>query len=132
MNIRRLLSYIRIKLISIVPMYAVLDGEDQSVTLSKRLYRSMCILGLMDNNRVYVFKVGERYAFTVNPKQFGEEETNLYTVQYNPQYKTIGFCPTTPSVVRILVESGKPYNYHGKIRVKACYAKGIIYFKFIP
>lgn len=91
-----------LKKLRLAGMYAILDSSDNSVTVSKKLFRRMDVVG-KDKAAVYVFKVGDDYAFTVNPPL---ENTQLNEVQYNQKYKCIGFETLCPTVNRIFYDYG--------------------------
>ena len=91
--------------------YVVADPADNSVTLSKRLFRHITMQaereGVADAS-VFVFRVK-------NGKEFGfmaghgvEESAGLCRIQYNGKYKCVGFQTLCPSVGRIFFDYGLP------------------------
>ena len=89
-------------------MYVVVDGSDSSITLSKRLVKSMGVMDMCVQPKVIVFRVPDKqaYGFMVNPTI--EQETQLCDIQYNEKYKTIGFESLCPTVSRILFDYNIP------------------------
>lgn len=89
--------------------YVLTDPRDNSITLSKHLFRHM-----RDNEdggkeaNVFVFKIPSEdsfnYGFMVNPDI--NTPTQLCQIQYNSKYKCIGFETLCPSVGRILFDYG--------------------------
>lgn len=93
-------------------LHAVLDGRDNSVTLSKRLYKH--IEHNLRQGKVFVFRAGDEYAFTLN---IPDEPTQVSDIQYNGKYKTIGFESLCPTVNQILYDYCLPFGKH-KLRVR--------------
>jgi hypothetical protein len=92
-------------------MYVILDGRDSSVTLSKRLFKSMNVFDEEDA-KVMMFRVGNEFAFMLNPPI--EQETQLAEIQYNQKHKCIGFESLVPTVNRILYD----YGLHPEHRIR--------------
>lgn len=89
--------------------YVIADPADNSVTLSKALFNH-----IKDNAhegdpaRVFMFRVGDNYAFMANPDI--QQPTQLCHIQYNDKYKCIGFETLCPSVGKILYDYMLPAN----------------------
>lgn len=108
--------------------YVIADPADNSVTLSKALYRHMGVEEL-DAAKVYVFFVPEAdcYGFILNPDF--NQETQLADIQYNGKHKTIGFECLVPTVNRIFYDYGLPHDRKIKLSVEICKAGDIGYYK---
>lgn len=87
--------------------YVIVDGADNSVTLSKRLAKKMKVMQLAEV-KVFVFYIPDMhsYGFMLNPHF--ESETQLSELQYNDKYRSIGFETLCPTVNRILYDYGLP------------------------
>lgn len=99
--------------------YVVIDGRDNSVTISRKvwLHLKKNVSKDCDEARVFVFKTSlNEFAFMVNHNI--EQDTQLCTVQYNEHFKTIGFESLCPSVNRICYEYGLPYEKPIKLPVR--------------
>lgn len=109
-------------------MYVIVDGADNSVTLSKRLTKSMKLME-QTQAKVFVFRIPESasYGFMLNPNI--EQETQISEVQYNDKYKSIGFESLCPTVNRILYDYGLP-SIKCRLSVKRCKTvAGQVYYK---
>ena len=109
-------------------MYVIVDGADNSVTLSKRLTKNMKLME-QTQAKVFVFRIPESasYGFMLNPNI--EQETQLSGVQYNGKYKSIGFESLCPTVNRILYDYALPSGKH-KLSVKRQRTKdGQVYYQ---
>lgn len=112
--------------------YVIADGNDNSITLSKRLF--LHIKGKAkkgDATQVFVFRIAgqDSFGFTVNPN-IGQP-TQLCDIQYNDKYKCIGFETLCPSVGRILYEYGLSDNCRVKLSVSIQKTpQGKTYYKF--
>lgn len=87
--------------------YVMADPNDNSITLSKAL------LGHLQSSahegeaaRVFVFRLTHNgtYAFMTNPPI--EQPTQMCDIQYNEQYKCVGFETLCPSVGKIFYDYG--------------------------
>ncbi|MEZ3589631.1 MAG: hypothetical protein K1V84_01170 [Muribaculaceae bacterium] len=87
-------------------LFVIVDIRDNSVTLSRRLFRHMLKTSPMTDAKIFVFRVLETdcYGFTVNP-DLGQE-TQLADLQYNTKHKCIGFETLNPTVAKILYGYG--------------------------
>lgn len=97
--------------------YVILDPKDNSVTLSKALFKHMKKNAKGEGANVFVFKIKntDNYGFMVNPKI--EQPTQLCEIQYNDKYKCIGFETLCPSVGKILYDYGLPESQAIKMSV---------------
>ncbi len=98
--------------------YVIADCNDNSITLSRKLYKHIELSShCEDQAKVFVFHVPafNSYAFIVNPEL--NQETQLADIQYNEKYKTIGFESLCPTVNRIFLEYGLPYEFKMKLTV---------------
>ncbi len=95
-------------------LYIIADPQDNSITLSKSLFRHIKANAKGDSAQVFVFRVGgsNTYGFTLNPDI--EQPTQMCDIQYNEKYKCIGFETLCPSVGAILYN----YNLSADKRVK--------------
>ncbi len=111
-------------------MFVILDGKDNSVTLSKTLYSHMS-LDDADQAKVFVFRIGgtTTYAFAVNPDI--QEPTQLADIQYNSKHRCIGFETLNPTVNRILYDYGLPACSVAKLSVEPASANGTSYYKIL-
>ena len=114
-----------LKKINLRRRYVIADASDNSITLSRALFRHMDVFKL-DQAKVFVFKVGEDYGFMLNPQL--EHETPLADIQYNTKYRTVGFECLYPTVNRIFYDYGLPPLAKAKLSVKVCKAKFFDYY----
>lgn len=100
-------------------MYVIADPADNSITLSKALFRHIKNHAKEgDEARVFVFKCTggeEGFGFAVNP-QFGRP-TQMCDIQYNEKYRCIGFESLCPSVGTILYVYRLPADRRVKLSV---------------
>jgi len=115
--------------------YVICDPADNSVTLSKALFKHMGVMK-MEKAQVYVFSLATgmlpfrdkgEYGFITNPEF--DCETQLADIQYNGKHKTIGFECLVPTVNRIFYEYGLPHDKPVKLSVEVCRAGNIQYYK---
>jgi hypothetical protein len=108
--------------------YVICDPADNSVTLSKALFKHMGVME-KDESKVYVFFIPEDdcYGFILNPNF--NQETQLADIQYNGKYKTIGFECLVPTVGRIFYDYRLPHEGKVKLSVQVCHAGDIDYYK---
>lgn len=108
--------------------YIIADCSDNSITLSRKLYRHIELSSnCEDTAKVFVFQIPAwgTYGFAVNPDLNRDtvsdasfhEETQLADIQYNEKYKTIGFESLCPSVNLIFHEYGLPSELKMKLTV---------------
>lgn len=112
--------------------YVIADPADNSVTLSKALFRHM------KNNvpkacaaRVFVFAIpaNNAFGFMVNPEM--KQPTQLCDIQYNDKYRCVGFETLCPSVGRILYDYGMNGTLPVKLSVTLCRTShGETYYQF--
>lgn len=99
-------------------MYAILDPSDDSITLSKRLYKHMdkACKGKLDT--VYAFQIEGDYAFSCNPREHGwlpeDSKAPLPHIQHNAKYNCIGFYAECPTVNLMLYDYALPL---GKVKL---------------
>ena len=98
-------------------MYVLVDPEDNSVTLSKALFKHMKKNAKSEGASVFVFRIthNDHYGFIVNPHI--EQPTQLCEIQYNDKYKCIGFETLCPSVGKILYDYKLPASQRFKLSV---------------
>lgn len=106
-------------------MYVIVDGADNSVTLSKRLVKDMGVMEMTTQPKVMVFKVFGGYGFMVDPDV--EQETQLNNIQYNEKHRTIGFETLCPTVNRILYDYHLPQGRY-KLGIKKRRTKGKVFY----
>ena len=107
-------------------LYVLADATDNSITLSKWLFRMMDVYS-QDEAKVFVFQLTPslfgnainrpliEYAFTLNPKL--EQETQLCEIQYNQKHRCIGFETLLPTVNRIFYDYNLPAGSCCKLSV---------------
>ena len=88
--------------------YVILDARDNSVTLSRRLFRFIKdVYGKEDAQpKVFVFYTPATncYGFAVNLSF--DQPTQLADIQYNSKHQCIGFESLNPTVAKILYDYG--------------------------
>lgn len=97
--------------------YIIADPADNSVTLSRRLFRHIRTTAAGgDAPRVFVFRIpgNDSFGFMLDP-QCIDRPTQLCDIQYNHRHRCIGFETLCPSVGRILYDYGLPA--HRKVRL---------------
>lgn len=126
------IKYLR-RWLGYLTFYVIADASDNSVTLSRRLFRRMGVMKL-DVAKVFVFFIPEErlYAFTINPELGVDYPTQLNDIQFNGRYRCIGFETLCPTVNRIFYDYGLLPNTRCKLSVEACMNKdGITYYKIL-
>nr|DAV37252.1 MAG TPA: hypothetical protein [Caudoviricetes sp.] len=110
--------------------YVIADPDDNSVTLSRRLFQHLKNnAGKDDEPKVFVFRIkdNDSFGFMLNPEI--EQPTQLCDIQYNDKYHCVGFETLCPSVGRIFYEYGLP-NHKVKISVSIrTTANGKVYYQ---
>lgn len=109
-------------------LYIIADPADNSITLSKRLFRHIDVMSL-DKAKVYVFSIpGDTpaYAFTINPDF--SQPTQLCDIQYNSKHRCIGFETLCPTVNRIFYDYRLPHDCPCKLSVTIRQTAGIVYY----
>lgn len=111
MKIKKLINRLRS-----IGCYVIADANDNSVTLSRLLFRHMGAMRL-EITKVFVFRLPEtgHYAFTLNPDI--EQDTQLADIQYNTKYRCVGFECLVPTVNRIFYDYGICPNIRVKLDV---------------
>ena len=115
-------------------LYVIADPADNSVTLSKALFRHIKNNAREgDPARVFVFSwgypYGKRYAFMVNPDI--DQPTQMCDIQYNDKYRCIGFETLCPSVGKIFYDYNLPAS--GRIKLSVSLRKtghGKVFYQF--
>jgi hypothetical protein len=109
-------------------MWVIADASDNSITLSRALFRHM---GGMELNeaKVFAFFIPDdgTYGFVLNPTF--DQETQLADIQYNEKYRTIGFAMLNPSVARMFYDYQLPALIRVKLSVKHKTAGDITYYQ---
>ncbi|MDO4163962.1 MAG: hypothetical protein Q4D56_06200 [Bacteroides sp.] len=111
-------------------MYVIADPADNSVTLSRALFRHIRANARKDDAaRVFMFRItGEKaFGFSVNP-QF-DRPTQFCDIQYNDRYRCIGFETLCPSVGTILYEYGLPADTPVKLSATVQKNGNLMYYK---
>lgn len=115
---------------SAVRYYVIADPTDNSITLSKHLFRHIKNnAGADAAAKVFVFHIPEKstYGFMVNPPI--EQPTQLCDIQHNPKYRCIGFETLCPSVGKIFYNYDLPANQRVKLSVSINKTNGKIYYQ---
>lgn len=109
-------------------MYVIVDGSDNSITLSKRLVKNMGVMKMSDQPKVMVFRIPDMdsYGFMVNPDI--EQQTQLNDIQYNSKHRSIGFESLCPTVNRILYDYQLPSGRF-KLSVKKHHMEGKAFYQ---
>lgn len=93
--------------------FVVLDGRANSVTLSKGIYDHIMQKERTDNS-IFVFSLSDRgtYGFCMREEWEELRKANTYftQLQFNQEYKKIGFRTEFPSVTAILDEYDLPLD----------------------
>lgn len=110
--------------------YVIADPADNSVTLSKALFRHMKNNAQEgDSARVFVFRANGLFGFMTNPGI--EQPTQMCDIQYNDKYRCIGFETLCPSVGQILYDYGLPASGRVKLSVSVNHTiQGKLYYQF--
>jgi hypothetical protein len=120
-------------------LYIIADATDNSITISKGLFRYMDVMNL-DVAKVFVFrlcntipvgnKTGTIYAFMLNPAL--NQPTQLADIQYNAKHKCIGFECLVPTVNRIFYDYGIPAASRAKLSIQPTKNNDNEYFIICP
>lgn len=114
--------------------FVIADPSDNSITLSKNLFRHMHKNAGVDSEAtVFVFRIPEQetFGFMVNPSL--DRPTQLCQVQYNEKYRCIGFETLCPSVGRMFYDFGLPALRAIKLSVSVQKdPSGKIYYRMEP
>lgn len=93
--------------------FVVLDGRANSVTLSKGIYDHIMQKERTDNS-IFVFRISDRgtYGFCMREDWEVLHKSNaaFTQLQYNQEYKKVGFRSDYPSVIAILDVYNLPLN----------------------
>jgi len=110
-------------------LYVIADAADNSVTLSRRLFKHMGVMK-QEVAKVYVFYIPSAgsYGFVLNPSL--DQPTQLCDIQYNSKYHCIGFQTLVPTVNRIFYDYGINHLGRCKLSVKICQTvDGMTYYQ---
>lgn len=112
--------------------YVIVDPADNSVTLSKHLFRNIKDnAGKQAATSVFVFSIPEHGTYGFMLDHGIEQPTYLCDIQYNEKYKCIGFETLCPSVGTILYNYGLPAENRVKLSVSVKRnVSGKIYYQF--
>lgn len=111
--------------------YVVADPNDNSITLSKALLRHLQSSAQEgESARVFVFRLthNDSFAFMANPPI--EQPTQMCDIQYNEQYKCVGFETLCPSVGKIFYDYGISAEKPCKLSVSIHESLGKYYYQF--
>ena len=93
--------------------FVVLDGRANSVTLSKGIYDHIMQKERTDNS-IFVFRLSNRgtYGFCMREdlEELRKANTSFAQLQFNQEYKKIGFRTEFPSVTAILDDYNLPLD----------------------
>lgn len=115
-------------------LYVIADPADNSITLSRGLFRHMDVMKL-DVAKVYVFKLSQTgdtattYAFALNPPV--GQSTQMSDIQYNARHRTCGFESLCPTVNRIFYDYGLPPCAKVKLSVEPRSVNNITYYTIL-
>lgn len=112
-------------------MYVILDGNDNSCTVSEKLYESMCLQNKQGLDRIFSFRAGRNVGFAIDPAELKDKDTMFRPLQYNGQYKSIGFELASPTVNQILYLLNLPHDSLLKLSVRLRRTKGMIWYEII-
>lgn len=114
--------------------YVILDPADNSVTLSRLLFRDMQKRAAEGAAaQVFVFRVPDKHSFGFMVSPPIDEPTQLCDIQYNDRYHCVGFETLCPSVGRIFYDLGLPHAARCKLSVSLCCTPdGRVYYLLIP
>lgn len=115
--------------------YVVLDGRSNSVTISKAVYDH--IMGRERNkDDVFIFKTKEagHYCFAMREDLTSfSNQVPCVPLQYNEQYRKIGFRTDSPSVTGILASYGLPIDRMVRLSCFPCKTTvGEVYYEIQP
>lgn len=113
MMIRKVINWFRS-----LRYYVLVDPKDNSVTLSKYLFRHI-LNNATDcgNTNVFMFAIPDCDTYGFMYDHGIEQPTQLCDIQYNDKYKCIGFETLCPSVGAILYQYGLPADCRIKLSV---------------
>lgn len=114
--------------------YVIADPSDNSVTLSKRLFRHLNVMK-QEKADVFVFFIPqeESYGFALNPPQLKEvNNPQLCPILYNHKYRCVGFETLCPTVNQIFYRYKLGVDKPCKLSVRRCKAEeGTVYYKIV-
>lgn len=112
--------------------YVIADPADNSVTLSKHLFRHIKNhVKDSSSTSVFVFSIPEHETYGFMLDHGIEQPTQLCEIQYNGKHRCIGFETLCPSVGTILYNYELPAHLRVKLSVSVHKnALGKIYYQF--
>ena len=115
--------------------FVVLDGRANSVTLSKGIYDHIMRKERLDTS-IFVFRLSNRGTYGFCMREDWEElrKANTYftQIQFNQEYKKVGFRSEYPSITAILDDYNLPLNRMGRLTcIPRKSAKGEPYYEII-
>ena len=110
--------------------FVIVDPADNSVTLSKKLFSHIRKHSDATGKAVvFVFRISDTglFGFMVNPDI--EKKTQLCDIQYNNDYRCIGFETLNPSAGRILYDYNLPADRKSKLSVSVKETNNKLYYQ---
>lgn len=110
--------------------FVIVDPADNSVTLSKKLFSHIRKHSDAAGKAVvFVFRISDTglFGFMVNPDI--EKKTQLCDIQYNNDYRCIGFETLNPSAGRILYDYNLPADRKCKLSVSVKETNNKLYYQ---
>lgn len=118
--------------------YILLDPNDGSITLSKRLYKTICKAHRLPDDVFTFRRSDEKYAFIVNPyetvlnKYADVKDRSTSQLQYNGKHKCVGFAPDIPTVAQIVYDYNLPVDGVSKMSVTKETNEGVTQYIIEP
>lgn len=116
--------------------YIIADTADDSITLSRALYRHILShfhTPHTDQLRAFVFSIPHRHTFGFVINHQHDRPTIEAPILYNAKFKTIGFQSTCPSVNRIFYDYRIQDHLKVKLTIKILHLpNGIPYYEIQP
>ena len=115
--------------------FVILDGRANSVTLSKCIYDHIMQKERTDHS-VFVFRLSDRNTYGFCMREDWEElcksKTAFTQLQFNQEYKKVGFRSDLPSVTAILDDYNLPLNRMVRLTcIQRKSAKGEPYYEIM-
>lgn len=114
--------------------FVIIDPADNSVTLSRLLFRDMRRRAADAEAKVFVFSIPAEHTFGfMLGAPADDTPTQLCDIQYNDRYHCIGFETLCPSVGRMLYEWHLPPTTRCKLSVSLRFTPdGRAYYQIVP
>lgn len=116
--------------------FVVLDGRTNSVTLSKGIYDHIMRKERTDYSiLVFFLQEEEHYGFCMREdwEELRRTNTNYTQLQFNQEYKKVGFRTDLPSVTGILDDYHLPLDKMVRLScIPRLSGKGETYYEIIP